>query len=71
MTTVTPNIHKGRMYSRGVIHESRNLRQARPEKGHYVDLLRRIGACYSLINLFYRIIIIQKKKNVNTFAGKS
>ncbi len=42
MTTVTPNIHKGSMYSRGVIHESRNLRQARPKKGHYVDLLRRM-----------------------------
>ncbi len=30
------------------LHESRNLKQARPDGGQYVDLLHTWGACYSL-----------------------
>ena len=43
----------GRVPQRAAIHESRNLKQARPD-GQYVDLLHTECACYSLMEMHFK-----------------
>ena len=52
-----------------MIHESRNLKQARPE-GQYVDLLRAGRACYSLIGKIFTILA-NREIFVNNFPPVS
>ena len=56
------------MYSLPVIHESRNLKQARPF-GQYVDLLRR-SACYSLTSDNHHIIICHICQDIDNIFYK-
>ena len=59
-------IKKDSMYSFSVIHESRNLKQARPLCGQDVDLLRNLYACYSPTGTRIFLTVSQSGANINT-----